>query len=182
MVRVLGFAVGGLTNRWSGRVKIKCQAYTSACAPLSSTVRWQVKGSRTVRSILTTSMFGSLALGGSLAGYTPIACGCLTPWEALAVFVRLPKDSWRVTTAAKIQDAFTRTYKDRRITLETLPPEGDCSMIANRQVRCTHWTLQKLDPRTGNMDLKGYELTILVTKSAIFESVHVDDIETPPQK
>ena len=55
-------------------------------------------------------------------------------------------------------------------------------MIAKRQVRCTHWLREKLDTKTGNKDLKGYELTILVTKDGLFESVHVDDIETPPQE
>jgi len=54
-------------------------------------------------------------------------------------------------------------------------------MIARRQVRCTHWLWEKLNPQTGNKDLKGYELTILVTKDGVFESVHVDDIETPPE-
>jgi len=138
--------------------------------------------SRAARSWFTTGLVGALALGGPLAGYTPIACGCLTPWETLAVYVNLPKDSWKVATAAKIQAAFTTAYAGRRISWETLPPEGDCSMIAKRQVRCTHWTLERPDPRTGNKDLKGYELTIMVTKDGVFESVHVDDVETPPQK
>src|SRR3954467_10480868 len=34
-------AYSRLTKRSSGRVRIKCQAHTAACAPLSSTVRRQ---------------------------------------------------------------------------------------------------------------------------------------------
>jgi hypothetical protein len=140
-----------------------------------------MKRSRTSKSLFL-SLFGTIAVGGSLAGYTPIACGCLTPWEEIAVRVKLPKESWREATAAKVQAAFQKEYTDEKISWMTLPPRGDCSMIAKRQVRCTHWVWEKLNPQTGNKDLRGYEFTILVSKDGVFESVHVDDIEMPPQK
>ncbi len=140
-----------------------------------------MKRQRTAQAAFATTLLGTLALGGSLAGYTPIACGCLTPWEEIAVRIKLPKESWPEATAAKVQAAFERAYKGERISWMTLPPQGDCSMIAKRQIRCTHWLWEKRNPQTGNKDLKGYELTILVTKEGVFESVHVDDIETPPQ-
>ena len=38
--------VGGLTNRWSGRVRDKVPSSNAACAPLSSTVRRHVGDQR----------------------------------------------------------------------------------------------------------------------------------------
>jgi hypothetical protein len=141
-----------------------------------------MKRLRTPKALFATGLLGTIAVGGSLAGYTPIACGCLSPWEEIAVRVKLPKESWREATAAKVQAAFQREYKGEKISWMTLPPRGDCSMIAKRQVRCTHWLWEKLNPQTGNKDLKGYEFTILVSRDGVFESVHVDDIETPPEE
>ena len=138
-----------------------------------------MKCARTARSVLASSLVGTLAIGGSLAGYTPIACGCLSPWEEIAVRINLPKNSLPDVTAAKVQAAFERAYRGRRISWEILPPRGDCSVIGKRQVRCTHWLWEKSDPQTGHKDFKGFELTILVTKDGLFESVHVDDIESP---
>jgi hypothetical protein len=96
-----------------------------------------MKRSRTSKSFFLTGLFGTIAIGGSLAGYTPIACSCLSPWEDIAVRVKLPKEYWREATAAKVQAAFQREYKGERISWMTLPPQGDCSMIAKSQVRCT---------------------------------------------
>jgi hypothetical protein len=138
-----------------------------------------MKRPRLRRTFLAGSLFATVALAGSLAGYTPIACGCQGPWEELASFINLPKDSWREMTAQKIEHAATKRYAGERLSWMTLPPKADCSMIAKRTVRCTSWLWQKpgSDPQT-----KGYEMTFLVDKRGVFESVHVDDIELPPRE
>jgi hypothetical protein len=69
----LVFGRCGLTNRWSGRVwGVKCQAQTSARAPLSSTVRQHAMSAATSRPLFALVML--LWIAPALAGADDV-CG-----------------------------------------------------------------------------------------------------------
>ena len=132
------------------------------------------------RSLAAASLVGTVAVAGSLVGYTPIACGCLTPWQELADRSGLPRDSWQSVTAEKLKAGLEKYYRGIRLSMEYLPPQADCSLSNSRRIRCTNWLWKRHDPKSGLDDLKGYEMTFLISKDGVFESVHVVEIETPP--
>jgi len=121
---------------------------------------------------------GSLAFGVSLTalamaaiaaagvGWSPIACGCVGPADALRKELRLPGASTALAPEA-VERAVNRRYAGRKIELLKLPGVDSCAQLTPTLYRCTYWLWQRPSWE------KGLEMTINTQPSGVFRSATV---------
>ena len=83
-----------------------------------------------------------LMLGASLAGYSPLGCGCIDTWQSLAFALDLPAEDWHQVTPREILKGFDRKFRGQLISRDTLPdPDGEdvCGERRNSRYRCVYW-------------------------------------------
>ena len=114
-----------------------------------------------------------LLLGGSLAGYSPITCGCIDTWYGLALSLDLKAKDWHQVTPAAIASGFDAKLRGKVVSLSDLPmPESemDCVARSGSGYRCVYWLW-----RNGPLQ-RGVRVDIGVTSEGKYTAVHVAEL------
>lgn len=118
-----------------------------------------------------------LLLAGTLAGaatvWSPIACGCAAPWQAIAWTLGLAEVKQADDlTAERIAAGIERRFEGRRVRPSDLPgtgPHPDCADAPAHgpAIRCTWWIWEAPAGR------RGFEATVHTDPGGIFARVQV---------
>jgi len=125
---------------------------------------------RSLRALLVT--LAPAAFAGSLVGYSPIGCGCVDIWEAVANELRLPTKEWSLLTADAVQGSLDRNLRGQLVSLESLPlGEGSCAARSATTFVCTYWLWSN-----GATD-KGLRATVTTDRAGRYRSAKVIEVD-----
>src|SRR5262245_548 len=85
-----------------------------------------------------------LAVAGSLAGYSTIGCGCVSPSQALAENIGLPRD--KPLTIDLVRKAVDRTLRGKEVNFTSHPLvliPGECKAVSSTTLRCVYWLWER---------------------------------------
>jgi len=135
-------------------------------------------------SLMTVTLLVATGVSfGAGISYSPITCGCVDPWWALAEFIGHPEiKAPAQLTAQLVQDGLERKLAKKVVVLDTLPWVGvpeNCAETTSGSpsIHCRWWIWEHRNLSGAVAAKKGFQVRIDLHGNRQFLRAEVSEIE-----
>jgi hypothetical protein len=127
--------------------------------------------------VTVLSVFCTVGLAAGLVGYSPITCGCVSPWETVAFGITgVTPGSADVLTVSYIEGNLFAKYYGKHISAKDLPfTNGPTDCVAtlppSHLIKC-RWWIWRAPGR-----IKGFDVAVETDANGIFQKATAVEIE-----